>query len=139
MRLRDTGLTLLAAAALMGAVAVLAVEYQEMELTLPQGDPAAGRRAFLDLGCASCHRVVGEQDLPMPVSAHPGPFLGAVLAGREPGGLASSIVSPSHQVPENLRRTTEDELSPMGDYTQVMTVRQLADLVAYLRSIEREG
>src|SRR5947208_15402710 len=28
--------------------------------TVPTGDVEAGRRAFLDLGCGSCHHVAGE-------------------------------------------------------------------------------
>jgi hypothetical protein len=34
-----------------------------------------------------------------------------------------------------LKTRLEGVLSPMGDFSQAMTVRQLSDLVAYLRSI----
>ena len=46
----------------------------------------------------------------------------------------TAIIVPSHNIPADLQAATEDDLSPMGDYTEVMTVRQLADVVAYLRT-----
>src|SRR3954452_13817221 len=42
--------------------------------TLAPGDPAAGRRAFVDLGCGSCHRVGGDAAAASSV-AQPGPEL----------------------------------------------------------------
>jgi hypothetical protein len=42
----------------------------------PVGDVGAGRQAFIDLKCTTCHAVVSEPDFPRPVSANPGPTLG---------------------------------------------------------------
>ena len=55
--------------------------------------------------------------------------------------MAAAIVVPSHsmsvktseQIKKRLQRML---LSPMPDYSRAMTVRQLADLLAYLGSLE---
>jgi len=111
-------------------------DYQATMLLLPEGEPDAGRTAFLSLGCASCHTVAWDPDLPAPVSATPGPQLGLDVDKIGPGGLATSIVAPSHKVAEEYRRQAGSARSPMTDYTRTMTIRQLADLVAYL---QRQG
>lgn len=49
---------------------------------------------------------------------------------------ASSIVAPSHEIGPEARKMMEGELSPMGDFSDAMSVRQLIDLVAYLDSLE---
>ena len=105
-------------------------------IRLPPGDAAKGRQAFLDLSCVSCHRVSGEIEFPGPVSANPGPTLDAVQALQPAWQVANSIIQPSHMIFEPVGREREDELSPMGDYTEAMTVRQLIDLLAYIRSLE---
>jgi len=105
-------------------------------LTLPRGDPGAGRKAFEALSCPSCHRVAGEEKLPEPVSANRGPTLGRYQAEQVPARLAMSIFSPSHEITATLREPREDDLSPMGDFSEAMTVRQFLDLIAYIRSLE---
>ena len=50
-----------------------------------------------------------------------------------------SIFAPSHEISANLRGPREDELSPMGDFSEAMTIRQFIDLVAYLRSLAARG
>jgi hypothetical protein len=108
---------------------------------LPGGDPVAGRQAFLDLQCTACHRVPSEPAFPLPVSANPGPPIDARLAGRDVAYLATSIIAPSHQLSlataTVVREHLQGVLSPMGDFSRVMTVRQLVDLHAYLRSTMR--
>lgn len=105
-------------------------------LELPAGDAAAGRAAFLALSCTSCHAVAGEKTFPKPVSANPGPTLGAYQAKLGTKQLGMSIVAPSHDITATVREH-EDELSPMGDFSEAMTVRQLLDLIAFLRSLDR--
>jgi len=111
-------------------------DYRTTMLLLPEGQPEAGRDAFVSLGCFSCHAVAWDKELPAPVSATPGPQLGLDLGKLGPGGLATSIVAPSHDVPEKYRSPATGNRSPMTDYSGVMTIRQLADIVAYL---ERQG
>jgi mono/diheme cytochrome c family protein len=103
-------------------------------IAMPPGDPAAGREVFLELSCTTCHAVAGE-DFPAPVAHHAGPELAAAVGGLSAGRIASSIVAPSHQVPPETLEMMEGDLSPMGDFTEAMTVRQLIDLVAYLESL----
>lgn len=111
---------------------------QNLEVFVPPGDREAGRRAFVDLGCTSCHAVPSDPGLPAPVSAHPGPPIGARLAAVDVSYLVTAIVSPSHALSPRMEAeswaTLEGKLSPMGDYSASMTVRQLVDLYAFLRS-----
>jgi mono/diheme cytochrome c family protein len=117
-----------------------APQYDTVDVVLPAGVPQAGRQAFMDLKCTVCHRVAGETRFPAPVSESQGPDLDRLLALRPASDVAAAIVVPSHsmsvktseQVKQRLRHML---LSPMPDYSRVMTVRQLADLLAYLRSL----
>ncbi|HXV62016.1 MAG TPA: c-type cytochrome [Vicinamibacteria bacterium] len=104
---------------------------------LPDGDVEAGEAAFLELRCNACHQVQGL-DLPPPVADPPVPV---ALGGRvdyQPtdGRFVTSIINPDHKFP----RGYPEELiksgsgSRMADYSDVMTVRQLVDLVAFLHS-----
>jgi len=111
-------------------------DYAATMLMLPEGQPEAGREAFISLGCAACHAVAWDRELPAPASTVPAPELGLDVAKLGPGGLATSVVAPSHQVAERYRTPTGGKRSPMTDYSGIMTVRQLADIVAYL---ERQG
>jgi mono/diheme cytochrome c family protein len=128
-------------AALLGtALAAAPPQYQTMTLVLPAGDPQAGRLAFVDLKCTVCHRVEGEGRFPAPLRDSQGPDLSRALALRSASDVANSIIVPSHsmsvktsaQVKKQLQRM---KLSPMPDYSRTATVRQLADLLAYLRSL----
>lgn len=113
---------------------------QVLTLTAPIGNVEAGRKAFLDLRCTACHAVPSEPAFPRPVSANPGPPIDARLAGRDVSYLATAIVSPSHtfslDTPQEVREHLAGALSPMGDVSHAMTVRQLVDLDAYLRSVK---
>ena len=61
----------------------------------PPAASSAGRAAFLALSCVFCHRVAGEEGFPKPVSANPGPTLGAYLGREAPANVAMSILLPS--------------------------------------------
>ncbi|MCP3963974.1 MAG: cytochrome c [bacterium] len=111
-------------------------EYEKVSFVLPNGDAEAGREAFVALSCTTCHAVEGDTELPRPVASIPVPVLGKEHAKVGPGKIASSIVAPSHIVSEEVQKKTEGELSPMADLTESMTVRQLIDLVAYVRSLD---
>lgn len=105
---------------------------------LPKGDPAAGKKFFSELKCNSCHWVQNDLDLAVPVTAKAGPLLGYKQAGYSVGWIANSIVSPSHTIALNSDGQSEDsELSRMGDFSETMTVRQLIDLVAYIKSLDQ--
>lgn len=91
----------------------------------------------MNLGCNSCHRVAGE-DLPGPVATPEVPFvLGSEqTAKRSTEQLATAIMNPSHAIVEGVdgEAVTSGERSRMGDYSQAVTVAQLADILAFLQS-----
>lgn len=107
---------------------------------LPQGDVEQGKGAFLEYQCNSCHVVAGLE-LP-PATVAPATPVSVVLGGevfevRTDGYLVTSIINPSHKLasgyPEG-RVTTPGGESRMPDFSDIMTVRQLIDLVAFLQS-----
>jgi hypothetical protein len=114
---------------------------QTLTMVLPTGEAEVGRQAFLDLKCAVCHRVVGEAAFPAPISGTQGPDLDRTLARRPAVDLAAAIVVPSHSISvktsDDVKRRLEGMfLSPMPDFSRTITIRHLADLLAYLRSLE---
>jgi mono/diheme cytochrome c family protein len=111
-------------------------EYKTTMLMLPEGEPEAGRDAFMSLGCAGCHTVAWDEELPSSAAASLGPELGLDVEKLGPGGLATSVIAPSHKVSAKYQEMTGSGASPMRDYSREMTIRQLADIVAYL---ERQG
>jgi hypothetical protein len=52
------------------------------------------------------------------------------------GELVTSIINPSHRISARYERAAvkSGSLSRMGDFSEGMSVRDLADLVAYLQS-----
>jgi hypothetical protein len=102
------------------------------EFFLPVGDATAGREAFIELYCYYCHQVPGDPDMPGRVGDTRGPDIGERQADRSREWIAMSIVAPGHEMPPLMRLPQ----SPMGDYKDVMTVRQLMDLVAFIENAE---
>jgi sulfur-oxidizing protein SoxX len=103
---------------------------------LPDGDPATGKQAFLALQCNACHTISGLElpklNIAAPVSVELG---GPVTQVRTYGQLVTSIINPSHKL---ISRYPKDEISNDGksimpDMNDLMTVRQLVDLVAFLQ------
>ena len=115
-------------------------EYEAAAVVLPKGEPRAGRQAFLDLKCTVCHRVTQDPEFPAPVSRSRGPDLDHTLGLRPASDVAAAIIVPSHSMSlktgDEIKTRLEGVLSPMGDFSRIMTVRQLADLLAYLQSLE---
>lgn len=99
------------------------------EFFLPMGNVEAGRQAFEELACYSCHEVEGEPDLPAPVDDVRAPTIGGDQAGQSRERIANSIVSPQHEVAPP-RGWTEE----MVNYRSDMSVQQLLDLVAFVAS-----
>jgi len=126
-----------------------------VRMVFPKGDAAAGRQAFIDLKCTVCHPVKGSQGLPAVENKEPGPDLGVTLQGQPRSVIVNSIVAPDHVNVEGaelwtdltaeervwlgpglipMKQEVERTPSRMGNYLQVMTVRELTDLVAYLEA-----
>jgi hypothetical protein len=102
---------------------------------LPAGDVAAGKAAVQAMKCFVCHEIAGS-DFPAPHAQPRVPVrLGGKQARQPRERLAESIIAPSHRVAGGLPGTTSGGTSRMGDYSEVMTVRQLVDIVAYLQSL----
>lgn len=99
------------------------------------GNVAEGRKAFIDLGCVRCHGVLGDGTLPAPV---PGaaPILGGLNAEHTTEELSQAMAAPSHSIAPGFDAKT-DGSSGMEDLTRKMTVRQLIDIVAYLKEAEK--
>lgn len=106
-------------------------------LTLPRGDAERGRAAFMDLKCGTCHAVPGDPGMPKPIAAKPAPDLGVKQTGYKSGFVAESVMFPSHDTAPGGKEPGMSG-SRMGDFSDVMTVRQLTDLVAYLKSLDEE-
>ncbi|HLD50000.1 MAG TPA: cytochrome c [bacterium] len=103
---------------------------------LPGGDAAAGQKAFTALKCNTCHWVQNNMELNPPVVQKAGPMLGEKQAGYAAGWIANSIVSPSHTIALDSDGEAEgNELSRMGDFSESMTVRQMINIVAYIKSL----
>jgi len=104
---------------------------------LPEGDVEAGRAAFLELQCNACHEVRGL-DLPGPVADPPVPVALGGTVDYQPtdGRFVTSIINPSHKLARGYPKEhiKSGGISRMPDYGDVMTVRQLVDLVAFLHS-----
>ena len=101
---------------------------------LPEGNAEKGKAAFVKLQCNSCHIVEG---LPLPPPGSKSPITvvlgGEVLRVRTYGDLVTSLINPSHVISEKYKKELEGKLSPMGDFSETMTVAQMIDLVAFLQ------
>jgi hypothetical protein len=102
---------------------------------LPEnGDPERGKAAFVELGCHQCHPVAGVALPPPSGDSKTSLGLGGrVHELRTDGYLVTSVIHPSHKIRRYPGAGSSDE-SPMPDYTDQMTVRQLVDVVAFLQS-----
>ncbi len=102
---------------------------------LPPGDATAGERAFVDLQCATCHTVAGV-DLPAPTFPTPVALGGRTMLPPTDGDLTTDIILPASHFASGYpaAQVQEESKSKMPDYTEKMTIRQLADLVAFLQT-----
>jgi hypothetical protein len=86
-----------------------------------------------------CHGVAGEKEF-SPIAELQGPTLNATLQLQSASDIAAAIIAPSHSLSVRTSEAVKAQMwrqgmSPMGDFSRVLTVRQLADLLAYLRSV----
>ena len=104
---------------------------------LPDGNIENGKAAFLALKCHTCHRVDGVE-LPPPVSTAPTNIVlgGEVTRIRTYGELVTSVINPSHGLAPGFKKEQlkDGKLSPMPEFNDSMTVRQMIDIVAFLQS-----
>ncbi len=102
----------------------------------PPGDAAAGRQAFIDLGCHSCHVVQGESfPKPQEEAVQAGPELTGMGSHHPPEYFTESILNPNAVRIEGKGYLAADGSSIMPSYPS-MSVAQLTNLVAYLSSLK---
>lgn len=103
---------------------------------LPPGDPAGGRKVFSDMECFACHAVKGETFSATPKTPRgSGPDLSGMGAHHPAEYFAESIMNPNRVIVDGPGYTGPDGLSRMPSYADTMTIKQLADVVAYLKSL----
>ena len=102
--------------------------------TLPPGDPSAGRQVYVDFKCYACHAIKGEQfPLKPGEAAVAGPDLTGMGRHHPTEYLVESLVNPSAVLIDGPGYVGGDGRSIMPA-TPAMTLAQLIDLVAYLKS-----
>ena len=101
-------------------------------VTPPPGNVAQGRAVFVKLKCFTCHTVQGET---VPARSRPGPDL-TEAGSRLPGYLVESIRNPNAMIVDGPGYTDDRGSSIMPDYRDNLTVGELIDLVAYLRTLQ---
>src|SRR5437879_9272718 len=103
--------------------------------TVPPGDIGAGRRTFADAGYPSCHRVAREA---FPPPTGPGPELTGMGSHHPAEYFVESILTPDAVLVDGPGYIGPDGRSVMPSYPD-LTLRQLTDLVAYLKSLTAGG
>jgi mono/diheme cytochrome c family protein len=106
---------------------------------LPAGDASAGERTFVRMECYSCHTVAGKRfGDPSQKPGGIGPDLTAAHARLPREYLAESIVNFDRYIAHgqfSARYMAVDGTSRMGNYTDLLTIRELLDLVEFLQAI----
>jgi len=115
----------------------------DWKFTLPKGDPSEGRKVFVEAECYKCHEVRGEK-FPSVSEGEKGvgPELSQMAGMHPPEFFAESIINPNAVIDpkgKELGYLGEDGKSKMPDYTAILTVKQVSDLVAYLSSLNKTG
>lgn len=102
---------------------------------LPEGDAKAGRRAFVEFECYKCHQVAGESFPQAQGAGGVGPDLSRMGPLHPPEYFAEAIINPDAVLTEGSGFLGPDGKSRMPSYAASMTLQQLMDLVAYLRTL----
>lgn len=106
---------------------------------VPPGDPSRGREAFVTMECFACHEVKGENFPQSSKRGHePGPELTGMGSHHPAEYFAESIMNPNRVIVQGPGYTGPDGLSKMPGYGDTMTIQQLVDVVAYLKSLQGE-
>lgn len=108
------------------------------KFSLPAGDPQKGKKVFADLECHACHAMPGE-GFPAPTADKPGPPLTGMGEEHPAAYFAESIVNPNAVLIDGAGYLGADGRSRMPSFNDNLTVEQLVDLVAYLKSLKSGG
>lgn len=107
----------------------------ERGFALPEGNPVAGREAFIYMQCHQCHTIAGDE---LPTFDDQEPYVelgGKVTRVKTYGELITAIINPSHELAEGYAKdlVSENGESNMYVYNSYMTVQELIDIVMYLQ------
>jgi mono/diheme cytochrome c family protein len=106
------------------------------KFALPAGDPAKGRQVFADLECYKCHAVKGAGFPPTGGDAKDvGPALTGMGSHHPAEYFAESVLAPNAVIVDGPGFIGPDGRSIMPSYADSLSVTQLVDLVAYLKSL----
>jgi mono/diheme cytochrome c family protein len=104
------------------------------KFALPAGDATRGRAIYGKLECNKCHEV--KPDFPRSGGAGDvGPALTGMGSHHPAEYFAQSILDPNAVVVAGPGYVGRDGRSIMPDYRDSLTVAELVDLVAYIRSL----
>jgi len=116
----------------------------QWRFTMPAGDHHAGRQVFADLECFKCHEVVDE-DFPAPKAEQGdvGPPLSGMRTMHPANYFVETLIDPNASVAWRIKHHKDEDkgylgpdgTSKMPSYNDSMTVQQLIDLVAYMKSL----
>ncbi|MFL1011014.1 hypothetical protein [Flavisericum labens] len=120
---------------LCGSLLISSCNKQARAFALPEGDIEKGKVTYKRLACNECHIISeiewrgGSDNLKIPLG-------GEVSNQKSYGELVTSVINPSHKIARfyNQKTSTEEGLSKMRNYNEVMTVQELIDLVTFLKS-----
>ncbi|MFQ5683690.1 MAG: c-type cytochrome [Candidatus Binatia bacterium] len=105
------------------------------EFKVPEGDPEMGKDVFAEMKCWQCHLVRGGnfgETQPGKV----GPELTNIGGIQTLQYLMESIVNPSAVVVPGKGYSGPDGESKMPEFHDIMTLRQLVDLIAYMKTLK---
>ena len=106
---------------------------------LPPGTASAGEQVFVKMECYSCHTVASRRfGDPAQNPGGIGPDLTGAHARLPREYLAESVVNFERYIAHGQYKkgyVAADGTSRMGDYNDLLTVRELLDLVEFLRGI----
>jgi hypothetical protein len=120
---------------LSGGLFLISCNEQARGFAFPEGDIETGKMTYKRLGCNECHSISkidwmgGSDSLNIKLG-------GEVTTLKSYGELVTSVINPSHKIAGRykLETATEDGLSKMRNYNEVMTVQELIDIVTFLQS-----
>ena len=125
---------------LASVLLIVACDYSpksSLGFRLPDGDAEKGRQVFAEKQCASCHMIEGLEELRSDAEPEMTIMIGGMTTQVATyGQLVTSVINPSHKIARSYRSDefSEDGVSKMRNYNDVMTVNELIDLVAFLQS-----
>jgi mono/diheme cytochrome c family protein len=110
------------------------------KFTLPAGgDPAKGRQLFAELECYKCHAIKDAGFPPTGGDGKAGPELTGMGAHHPPEYFAESIIAPNNVIVAGPGFVGPDGRSIMPSFADSLSVTQVLDLVAFIKSQDGGG